>query len=138
MSGIRAKNTKPELLMRKALHRLGFRYMLHPSGVPGRPDIVLPRYNAAIFVNGCFWHGHRCSLFKLPETRRKFWRTKIKNNRQRDMKVSRMLKADGWRYLVVWECAFRGSKQIGVAETVRRISAWIPSGRRSGEVKGKN
>lgn len=125
MAGIRAGNTKPELLIRKALHGLGYRYRLHAAGVPGRPDIVLSRRRAAIFVHGCFWHGHDCALFRMPGTRREFWETKIERNRARDAEVRDLLYRADWRQATVWECAFRGPSQIGLKETITRLASWI-------------
>ena len=101
MAGIRSTNTRPELAIRKALHAAGFRYRLHPRDVPGKPDMAFARYRAAVFVNGCFWHGHDCPLFRLPDTRRDFWTAKIERNRQRDAEVrqqlheGRLARADG-------------------------------------------
>jgi DNA mismatch endonuclease (patch repair protein) len=137
MSGIRGRDTKPERLIRSALHHLGFRFRLHSKKVPGRPDIVLPRYNAAVFVHGCFWHGHDCSLFRLPGTRRSFWRAKIRRNAQRDAEVTGLLEQAGWRHLTIWECAFRGAGQIGLEKTVQRTARWTTSRRRRGEIRGK-
>jgi DNA mismatch endonuclease (patch repair protein) len=97
MSGIRGKNTKPEKLVRSLLHRQGFRFRLHVSNLPGKPDIVLPRYNAVIFVHGCFWHRHACRFFKWPQTRPDFWREKIARNCSNDLKSRRALKKEGWR-----------------------------------------
>ena len=108
MAGIRGRNTRPELVIRKALHARGFRYRLHVAGLPGKPDIVLPRFRAVIFVHGCFWHGHDCPLFRLPATRSEFWEAKISRNRERDREVLGALKTTGWRCLTVWECAIRG------------------------------
>ena len=125
MSGIQSKDTAPEIQIRRALHRAGFRYRLHARDVPGRPDIVLPRYRAAVFVNGCFWHGHDCALFKMPGTRQNFWATKIGRNRLRDIEVRTQLTECGWRCVTVWECAIRGPHRIGVEETVYRLAAWI-------------
>lgn len=118
MSGIRGRNTKPEILIRSLLHRHGFRFRLHVSDLPGKPDIVLPRYHAIIFVHGCFWHGHDCSLFKWARTRPDFWREKIGRNQANDNRVKAALLADGWRVGIVWECALRGAgKNIeGVAQ----------------------
>jgi len=135
MSGIRAKNTKPELTIRKALHALGFRYRLHPRDVPGKPDVVLPRYKAAIFVHGCFWHGHDCPLYKLPDTRRDFWLQKISRNVARDAEVGSLLKTKGWRSLTIWECAFRGPRRLGIDETIRRTVLWLSSGDDTGELR---
>lgn len=125
MSGIRDKNTKPELAIRRGLHALGFRYRLHPKDIPGKPDLWLPRYKAAIFVNGCFWHGHDCSQFKLPGTRQEFWKTKIERNRARDARVEELLTARGLRRLDIWECALRGPGRIGLNETLFRTAEWL-------------
>lgn len=138
MSGIRGKNTKPELLVRKALYAKGFRYRLHSKNVPGKPDIVLAKYRAAIFVHGCFWHGHDCSLFRLPDTRREFWKTKIEGNRERDEIVTNELKQLGWRQLAIWECAFRGPGRIGLDETIRLAEEWLRSDIRQLEIRGTN
>ncbi|MCL4773089.1 MAG: DNA mismatch endonuclease Vsr [Burkholderiaceae bacterium] len=137
MSGIRNRDTGPERLIRSALHRLGFRFRLHPADVPGRPDLILPRYSAALFVHGCFWHGHDCSLFRLPGTRRPFWRAKISRNVERDAEVARLLEQQGWRQLTIWECAFRGPDSIGIEETVRRTARWMTSRRARGEIRGR-
>jgi DNA mismatch endonuclease (patch repair protein) len=125
MSGIRAGNTKPELLIRKALHARGYRYRLHAAGLPGKPDIVLPKHRTAIFIHGCFWHGHDCSLFRMPGTRQEFWQAKIARNMTRDRKVRRDITEAGWRQATVWECAIRGRHKIGIEETVNRILAWL-------------
>ena len=95
MAGIKGKNTKPEKLVRSLLHRQGFRFRLNVRDLPGKPDIVLPRYRAVIFVNVCFWHGHDCSRFKWPKTRTEFWRKKIEGNRTNDPKVTQTLLAEG-------------------------------------------
>lgn len=126
MSGIRGRNTKPEILIRSLLHRHGFRFRLHARDLPGKPDIVLPRYHAAVFVHGCFWHGHDCPLFKWPSTRPDFWREKIGRNRANDHKTREALVASGWRVGIVWECAMRGAgKNIeGVAQ---RLADWLRS-----------
>lgn len=116
MSGIRGSNTKLELLVRRALHAKGFRYRLGGAGLPGRPDIVLPRYRTAVFVHGCFWHGHSCPLFRLPKTRPEFWRNKIESNQARDVSVLEQLAEMGWHSHVVWECSLRG---IGETERAR-------------------
>ena len=105
MSRIRNKDSKPEMIVRRYLFINGFRYRLHPKGLPGKPDIILKKYNTAIFVNGCFWHGHEgCKYFKIPKTRTRWWLNKINNNIDRDKKVYRELKNEGWNILVVWEC----------------------------------
>jgi len=126
MSGIRGRNTKPETLIRSLLHRQGFRFRLHLRDMPGTPDIVLPRYRAVVFVHGCFWHGHRCPLFKLPRTRTDFWREKIDRNQNNDNRAKMALLADGWRVGIIWECALRGAgKNIeGVAQS---LAEWLHS-----------
>lgn len=107
MSGIRGKDTKPEMLIRRALHARGLRYRLHDPALPGKPDLVFPRYRAVLFVNGCFWHGHDCRYFKIPATRTEFWTEKINANRMRDERQVMLLKEQGWRVMVIWECAVR-------------------------------
>lgn len=124
MSGIRAKDTKPEILVRRALHALGFRYRLHDRRLPGRPDIVLPRYRAVVFIHGCFWHGHDCRLFKEPGTRRDFWLSKIERNRANDSKHADALAGAGWRVATVWECALRG-KQASADAVAARLAQWF-------------
>ncbi|ASV33059.1 DNA mismatch endonuclease Vsr [Candidatus Hamiltonella defensa] len=126
MSGIRGRNTKPEILIRRLLHLHGFRFRLHVRDLPGKPDIVLPRYHAIVFVHGCFWHGHDCPLFKWPGTRPDFWREKIGRNQAKDNLVRESLLANGWRVGIVWECALRGAgKNIeGVAQS---LSEWLRS-----------
>ena len=127
MSGIRSKNTKPELIIRKALFRKGYRYRLHPKRMPGRPDFILPKYRVAVFVNGCFWHLHDCHLFKWPSTRRQYWQKKLQGNKERDeLKTERLLK-NGWRVLIIWECAIRGKKRIDFDEVIERTENFIKS-----------
>jgi DNA mismatch endonuclease, patch repair protein len=124
MSGIRGRNTRPELLVRRQLHALGFRFRLHVRDLPGKPDIVLPRYHAVIFVHGCFWHGHDCRLFKWPGTRPEFWRAKIGRNRSNDEKACDALIAAGWRVGVVWECALRGADR-NVEGVAQGLADWL-------------
>src|SRR5690349_10285250 len=101
MAGIRGADTRPERAVRSALHRRGFRYRLHARNVPGKPDMVFPAYHAAVFIHGCFWHGHDCRFFRLPDTRREFWERKIGGNRERDLKVRSLLADAGWRQFIV-------------------------------------
>lgn len=106
MAGIRSKDTRPELVVRRHLHQRGFRFRLHAKGLPGRPDLVLPKWKVAIQVNGCFWHGHTgCPRYRIPTTRRAFWLQKIRANRSRDRRALKRLCAAGWRVAVVWECS---------------------------------
>ena len=108
MSRIKGKNTKPELLVRKFLFANGFRYRLHDPKLPGKPDIVLPKYKTVIFVNGCFWHGHKgCPYFVLPKTRTEWWMEKIKGTRMRDKAAEVALNVKGWRVITLWECQLK-------------------------------
>lgn len=125
MAAIRGTNTKPELLIRRGLHARGFRYRLHNRKLPGRPDLVLPKYRAVIFVNGCFWHGHDCPLFKWPKTREGFWRDKIGGNVDRDQKNCAELKASGWRVGIVWECALKGKRRLQPTYVLDHLSEWL-------------
>jgi DNA mismatch endonuclease (patch repair protein) len=136
MSGIRSGNTKPEMLVRRALHKNGFRYRLHDSRVPGKPDLVFPKHHAVLFIHGCFWHGHNCQLFRMPETRNEFWKDKIRKNRERDAVVRKKIKEIGWRLGIVWECALKGKEQIGTEKTVERIVSWLESDTREFEIRG--
>jgi DNA mismatch endonuclease (patch repair protein) len=136
MSGIQAKNTKPEMLIRKALHMQGFRFRLHDKNLPGSPDIVLRRYNAVIFVNGCFWHRHGCNLFKWPSENRDFWTTKINRNAEQDMFARKSLLTLGWRVLVVWECTLKGKAKLPFDSLIAKIEAWILSDKTTGEFAG--
>lgn len=136
MAGIRSKNTKPELLVRKELHRLGFRYRLHAKDIPGSPDFVLPRYRVAFFVNGCFWHGHNCHLFKLPSTRAKFWKTKIERNVQRDLEVKNQLAEKDWRRVVVWECALKGKMKLELNQLLSAIASCVTNDECNREFSG--
>lgn len=136
MAGIRGRNTKPERLVRTTLHSLGFRYRLHDPKVYGRPDLVFPKYHAVLFIHGCFWHGHNCSLFRYPETRKVFWEEKIRRNRERDDEVRKVLSGSGWRIGIVWECALKGKYRLGLEETVDRIILWLRSDQKESEIRG--
>ena len=127
MSGIRGKDTRPEILVRKALHAKGFRYRLQYGKLPGRPDIVLPKYHAVVFVNGCFWHLHGCRLSTIPKTRTEFWKAKLEGNRERDRKNIENLQELGWRVAVIWECAIKGGNSEKVDRVVSRLAEWIRS-----------
>ena len=137
MSGIRSKDTRSEIGIRKALHAAGFRYRLHRRDLPGTPDITLPRYKAVIFVHGCFWHGHGCHLFKWPATRPEFWATKIGSNQERDQRSRSMLLQLGWRRLVIWECAFRGKHRLDFDILMTGVATWLGSDCAEGELGGE-
>ena len=108
MSRIRSKDTKPEMLVRKFLHENGFRYRLHVKDLPGKPDIVLPKYKTVIFVHGCFWHGHEgCKYFVVPKTRTEWWLNKIQTNSLNDLKAEALLITNGWQIIRLWECALK-------------------------------
>ncbi len=126
MAGIGAKNTRPEMIIRKGLHARGFRYSLHPKGLPGKPDIVMLKWHVAIFIHGCFWHRHGCSLSKLPASNTAFWETKLAANRSRDEVVKKQLAAAGWRTAIVWECATRGRlARESLDGLIDRLATWI-------------
>jgi DNA mismatch endonuclease (patch repair protein) len=125
MAGIKNKNTKPELLVRKGLRALGFRFRLHSKDVPGKPDRVLRKYRAVIFVLGCFWHGHDCHLFKKPSTRPEFWEAKINRNRQSDQDVKSELQESGWQRLFIWECALKGKTRLDFTALTQRAAKWL-------------
>ncbi len=137
MAGIRGKDTRPELQIRKALHRAGFRFRLHVKDLPGKPDIVLPRYHVAIFVHGCFWHGHDCHLFKWPKSRVNFWSTKLVRNRENDEKHQAALRRAGWRVLVIWECALKGKERLKEESLAKRILGWLARPSRFSEIRGR-
>jgi DNA mismatch endonuclease (patch repair protein) len=131
MSRIRGKDTKPEIRVRKGLHRRGFRFRLQDRRLPGRPDITLPKYGVAIMVNGCFWHGHKgCRYATKPRTNPGFWETKIERNRHRDEVTTAHLEALGWTVITVWECELRGK-----AAAEARIEALAEDIRKAGEMK---
>jgi DNA mismatch endonuclease (patch repair protein) len=132
MARIRSTDTKPEMILRRGLHAAGFRYRLHVPGLPGKPDIVLPKFRSVIFVHGCFWHGHAdCKNFRIPKTRPEFWTAKINTNRDRDNRTIAAIRDAGWRVLVVWECATRS---ICVDNLVRIVAAWLQGAETSAEL----
>ena len=136
MSGIRSTNTKPEMLLRKALHGAGFRFRLHDPRLPGKPDMVFPRYRAALFAHGCFWHGHDCHLFKMPSSRREFWQSKIERNQLVDARTRSALIADGWRVGIVWECALKGRTRLPFNIVIENCGSWLRSSDQALEIRG--
>jgi DNA mismatch endonuclease (patch repair protein) len=112
MSQIKGKDTKPEIMVRKFLHINGFRYRLHDKKLPGKPDIVLNKYNTVIFIHGCFWHGHTgCKYFVVPKTRTKWWLDKINGNKQKDKETITKLRKTGWNIITIWECELKPEKR---------------------------
>ncbi len=129
MKSIRSRNTKPELIVRKSLFAMGYRYRVNDRRLPGSPDIVFPKYHAVINVHGCFWHGHGCYLFKQPETREEFWKNKIESNRRRDQAAVVSLLDDNWKVAIVWECAVRGKSHLEeIGNLASALSDWLQCG----------
>lgn len=136
MSGIRSKNTKPEMLLRKGLHSSGFRFRLHARNLPGKPDLVFPKHNAVLFAHGCFWHGHDCPLFKWPSSRPQFWKEKITRNKDVDIRSNSRLLDSGWRVGTVWECALKGPARLPLEVVIAKCSRWLKGSRQHLEIKG--
>lgn len=137
MRGIRGTNTRPELFVRRLLHAAGFRFRIHDRKLPGKPDIVLKRHRAVVLVHGCFWHGHACPLFRLPGTRRSFWKAKIARNRANDTRATGALRNGSWRVAVVWECALKGKGRLEPERLAGRLAQWLESGSPSLVVTGR-
>ena len=134
MSRIRSRDMKPERIVRSLVHRLGFRFRLHRSDLPGRPDLVLPRHRAVIFVNGCFWHWHddpECGIAGLPKSNLAYWRAKLARTRERDRSNTRLLRRQGWRILTLWECELGDRKRIE-----RRVLSFLSHRRSRARVVG--
>ena len=138
MAGIRGKDTQPEMLIRQGLHQAGFRYRLHNTQLPGRPDLVFSSRRAVIFINGCFWHGHRCHLFKWPSTRKQWWRDKINGTRQRDRRANRQLLFDDWRVLTIWECSLKGSTRRPLEHVISQTIRWLDGKKQVHEITGRH
>ncbi len=136
MAGIRGKDTKPEIILRKGLHAAGFRYRLHDRSLPGKPDMVFPRHRAVLFAHGCFWHGHDCHLFRWPSSRPEFWTAKITRNREVDARNEQALAAAGWRLGIVWECALKGRTRLPLADVLEACVRWLRSQETRLEIRG--
>lgn len=136
MSRIRGKDTRPELELRRLLHAAGFRYRLHGKKLPGRPDMVFPKYRAVVFVHGCFWHRHDCPLFHWPASRGDFWRAKLNRNAERDQQTAARLQEAGWRVLTVWECALRGRGRLQDDELREQAVSWLKGDQPTGRLTG--
>ena len=135
MSGIRGKDTKPEVLVRRALFAAGFRFRLHRKDLPGVPDIVLSERRVAVFVHGCFWHSHKgCLYARRPTSRVDFWKAKLDGNVERDRRAIELLTTAGWRVLVVWECLMRDNQALAILS--QTLATWIGSAEVSGELSG--
>jgi DNA mismatch endonuclease (patch repair protein) len=131
MSGIRDKNTSPEMIVRRFLHARGFRYRLHVRHLPGRPDMVFPKYQSVVMVHGCFWHQHRdCKDAVMPKSNRRFWKAKLDGNRARDKRNAAALTKSGWRWAVIWECALRNGKSRKMPPVLESLARWLRAGRR--------
>ena len=137
MSGIRGKDTKPEMIIRRGLHCRNYRYRLHDRRLPGNPDLVFRSRRAVIFVHGCFWHGHDCPLFRWPSTRADWWRDKIGANRMRDQKVRQELIAAGWRQARIWECALKGRGRQEPGRVIDRLAAWLDGDEGELDLRGR-
>lgn len=132
MRSVRNRNTKPERIVRSALHRAGFRFRLHRADLPGTPDIVLPKYRTVVFVHGCLWHGHACPRGKLPAKNHDFWADKVARNRARDAAAQKALGDLGWRVVVVWSCQVSSAERLG--STTRELIALITAPPQTGEI----
>lgn len=121
MARIRDRDTQPELVVRRLVHRMGFRYRLHAAALPGKPDVVLPRHHKVIFVHGCFWHRHRCRTGRhMPKSRVGYWTEKFRRNVERDRRARRRLRYAGWEVLIVWECQTRDREALS-----RRLRSFL-------------
>jgi len=138
MSAIKSKNTKPEIKIRKALFDRGYRYRLHDKKLPGKPDIILPKYNTVIFIHGCFWHGHQnCYLYKVPASNTEFWGKKINDNKRRDKAVTAALLEKGWRILIIWECSIKGKNKLNFDDVITQTENFIHSCQKIDAIRGK-
>jgi DNA mismatch endonuclease, patch repair protein len=136
MRSVGSKDTGPEMIVRRLIHRMGFRYRLHQKSLPGSPDLVLKKHHSIIFIHGCFWHGHSCSKGRLPKSRLDFWVPKIKKNRSRDARSLRLLRADGWRVLTVWQCEKKDFVKLGNQLRLFLSSTSTPKNRKRNGHKG--
>lgn len=113
MAAVRSKDTKPEMMIRRLVYSMGYRYKLHSDALPGKPDLVFSSKKKVVFVHGCFWHGHNgCNKAQLPKSRTDFWQDKIENNVRRDKRVKRALNRKGWRYLIIWQCQINNLEKV--------------------------
>jgi DNA mismatch endonuclease (patch repair protein) len=136
MASVGQKDTGAELLLRRALHKIGLRYRLHCRSLHGSPDLVLRRFRAVVFVHGCYWHSHGCYRSTVPKSRQPFWIEKFSANRRRDERDLRLLHESGWRVLTVWECALRGKTARTSSVIAKAVKAWLASSDDIGEIAG--
>jgi DNA mismatch endonuclease (patch repair protein) len=136
MASVGQKDTGAELLLRRALHKIGLRYRLHDRSLPGSPDLVFPCFRAVVFVHGCYWHSHGCYKSTVPKSRRIFWTDKFTANRSRDAKNVNLLLDDRWRVLTVWECALKGKTAQPSSAVVKAVKSWLDSSERIEEITG--
>ena len=127
MAGIKPKNTTLEFAVRREIHKRGFRYKLHDNSLPGRPDLVLPKWNAVVFTHGCFWHMHNCRYFHWPQTEPERWRQKLLGNSERDKRNIVCLEHAGWRVAIVWECALKGAAKASFPLAMHTLGNWLHS-----------
>lgn len=136
MAAIQSKDTKPELMIRRALHGEGIRYGLHNKNLPGTPDLHFRKYNAVLFVNGCFWHKHDCPIFKMPESNVDYWKNKFERNQERDREKINELKIAGKRISIIWECALKGKFSMPLETTTEKMINWLNSDIKFLEIEG--
>lgn len=136
MASVGQKDTGVELMLRKALHRLGLRYRVHDRSKPGSPDIVFAHFHAVVFVHGCYWHYHGCHRSTIPQSRPEFWLDKFNTNRSRDERNVDALLQEGWRVVTVWECALRGKTALPASTVANSIKSWLDSTEVVGEISG--
>jgi DNA mismatch endonuclease (patch repair protein) len=134
MASVGQKDTGAELLLRRAIHKIGLRYRLHDRSLPGSPDLVFRRSHAVVFVHGCYWHSHGCYKSTVPKSRRTFWTDKFTANEQRDERNSQLLLQSGWRIMIVWECTLLGKNALPAHEVARHVRAWLLGVDTRGEV----
>jgi DNA mismatch endonuclease (patch repair protein) len=137
MASVGQKNTGAEMILRRALHANGFRYRLHVRHLPGSPDLVFPRFRAAVFVHGCYWHAHGCYRSTVPKSRKNFWTEKFDANRRRDAAKAAALRDLDWRVLTVWECALKGKTALPLPNVVDLIADWLRSEDKAAEISGR-
>lgn len=135
MAAIKGRDTKPEMVVRKALFERGYRYRLHRKDLAGKPDLTFPKYKAVIFVHGCFWHGHDCFLFRQPSSNKDYWENKIASNLRRDGEVIENLLKANWRVLTIWECSIYRKDLIAIKEIIDSIENCLNSGTKIAEIR---